>query len=280
MLVDTLEEAVRTSVARKYGEEMDIEVSYNDDTGDIEVYQFKIVVEEVEDPISEIDPRRCPRARPGRAHGRRAGLPPEHRGPGTHRGPVGQAGHHPAHARRRAGNHLRGIQGPRGRNRQRASSSAATRSGWIINLGRTEALLPKEEQIPRERYKRGDRVQAYPHRRAPRRPRTRRSSSRARTPTTWSPCSSARCPRWPTTSVSIIGVARDQGSRAKVAVSSATTATWTPWARAWASAARASRTWCRSCKWRAHRHRGLEPGRGHLRGERPLPGIHHPHHRG
>ncbi len=35
------------------------------------------------------------------------------------------------------------------------------RTGWIINLGRTEALLPKDEQIPRERYKRGDRVQAY-----------------------------------------------------------------------------------------------------------------------
>ena len=34
------------------------------------------------------------------------------------------------------------------------------KGGWIINLGRTEAILPKEEQIPREHYKRGDRVQA------------------------------------------------------------------------------------------------------------------------
>ena len=33
------------------------------------------------------------------------------------------------------------------------------KGGWIINLGRTEAILPKEEQIPREHYKRGDRVQ-------------------------------------------------------------------------------------------------------------------------
>ena len=35
MLVDTLEDAVRTSVIRKYGENIDVEVSYNDDTGEI-----------------------------------------------------------------------------------------------------------------------------------------------------------------------------------------------------------------------------------------------------
>ena len=54
MLIDTLEDAVRTSVIRKYGETIDVEVSYNDETGDIQVHQFKIVVDEVEDPDSEI----------------------------------------------------------------------------------------------------------------------------------------------------------------------------------------------------------------------------------
>ena len=54
MLIDTLEDAVRTSVHRKYGEEMDIEVSYNEETGEIEVYHFKIVTEEVESPTEEI----------------------------------------------------------------------------------------------------------------------------------------------------------------------------------------------------------------------------------
>ena len=39
MLVDTLEDAVRTSVIRKYGENIDVEVSYNDDTGEIQVHQ-------------------------------------------------------------------------------------------------------------------------------------------------------------------------------------------------------------------------------------------------
>ena len=55
MLVDTLEDAVRTSVIRKYGENIDVEVSYNDDTGEIQVHQFKIVVDDVADPDTEID---------------------------------------------------------------------------------------------------------------------------------------------------------------------------------------------------------------------------------
>ena len=38
MLIDTLEDAVRTSVLRRFSEDMDVEVSYNDDTGDIDVY--------------------------------------------------------------------------------------------------------------------------------------------------------------------------------------------------------------------------------------------------
>ena len=46
MLIVTLEEAVRTSVLRRFSEDMDVEVTYNDETGDIEVYQFKIVMED------------------------------------------------------------------------------------------------------------------------------------------------------------------------------------------------------------------------------------------
>lgn len=36
MLIDTLEDAVRTSVLRRFSEDMDVEVTYNDETGDIE----------------------------------------------------------------------------------------------------------------------------------------------------------------------------------------------------------------------------------------------------
>src|SRR5262245_4211402 len=31
----------------------------------------------------------------------------------------------------------------------------------IVNLGRTDAILPEKEQVPRERYRQGDRIRAY-----------------------------------------------------------------------------------------------------------------------
>ncbi|MDD2220211.1 MAG: NusA N-terminal domain-containing protein, partial [Desulfoplanes sp.] len=54
LLVDTLEEAIRTSVVKKYGDDLDIEVSFNEEIGEIEVYQFKVVVDEVTTPSREI----------------------------------------------------------------------------------------------------------------------------------------------------------------------------------------------------------------------------------
>lgn len=121
MLIDTLEDAVRTSVLRRFSEDMDVEVTYNDDTGDIEVYQFKIVVED--DDVANEDTQIA--LADAREHDPSVQLDDEMgfrvkvEDLGRIGGPVRQAGHHPAHARRRAGNHLRGIQGPRGRNRLR-----------------------------------------------------------------------------------------------------------------------------------------------------------------
>jgi N utilization substance protein A len=93
------------------------------------------------------------------------------------------------------------------------------RSGWIINLGRTEALLPKEEQIPRERYKRGDRVQAFiievlPQGRGPQIIVSRTHADYM------SALFSREVPEVADGTVRILGVARDPGSRAKVAVMS------------------------------------------------------------
>ena len=66
-----------------------------------------------------------------------------------------------ARARCRARDRLQRVQGPQGRDRhrhRRAASSAATSSStWA----RAEAVLPVREQVPRESYRAGDRVQAY-----------------------------------------------------------------------------------------------------------------------
>ena len=159
MLVDTLEDAVRTSVIRKYGENIDVEVSYNDDTGEIQVHQFKIVVDDVADPDTEIDIEKGPRARSFRTDRRRNRLPPQGDRPRTHRA---QSAKQVIIQRMRDAEQELIYEEFKDRVGEICSGIIQRRDkgGWIINLGRTEAILPKEEQIPREHYKRGDRVQA------------------------------------------------------------------------------------------------------------------------
>ncbi len=218
LLVDTLEEAVRTSVLRKYGDGVDIEVSYNDETGEIEVYQFKAVVDEVEDPLTEIA------LADALAHDSGAQLDDEL----GFRLKIEDLGRIAAQSAKqviiqrmrdaeqeiiyeeykdRVGEIVSGIIQRR------------DKTGWIINLGRTEALLPKDEQIPRERYKRGDRVQAFliEVRREGRGPQV--IVSRAH-PDYMVALFKREVPEVSDSTVRLLGVARDPGSRAKVAVMS------------------------------------------------------------
>ena len=54
VLIKALEEALKSAARKKFGSKMDIEVQYNEDTGEIEVFQFKDVAEVVTEPALEI----------------------------------------------------------------------------------------------------------------------------------------------------------------------------------------------------------------------------------
>ena len=54
VLIKTLEEAVRTAARKKLGQNYDLEINFNDDLGEIEIFEFKEVVEEVTDSQLEI----------------------------------------------------------------------------------------------------------------------------------------------------------------------------------------------------------------------------------
>src|SRR6056297_3497891 len=54
VLVKTLEEALRSAVKKKFGNKIDIEIQYNEESGELEVFQFKNVVETITDPDFEI----------------------------------------------------------------------------------------------------------------------------------------------------------------------------------------------------------------------------------
>ncbi|MDY6973003.1 MAG: NusA N-terminal domain-containing protein, partial [Thermodesulfobacteriota bacterium] len=47
VLISSLEEAVKAAARKKHGQDYDLEVSFNEELGEIEVFEFKEVVEEV-----------------------------------------------------------------------------------------------------------------------------------------------------------------------------------------------------------------------------------------
>ena len=218
LLVDTLEEAVRTSVLRKYGDGVDIEVSYNDDTGEIEVYQFKAVVDEVEDPLTEIALADALAHDPGAQLDDELGFRLKIEDLGRI---AAQSAKQVIIQRMRDAEQEIIYEEYKDRVGEIVSGIIQRRdkTGWIINLGRTEALLPKDEQIPRERYKRGDRVQAFliEVRREGRGPQV--IVSRAH-PDYMVALFKREVPEVADNTVRLLGVARDPGSRAKVAVMS------------------------------------------------------------
>ena len=191
MLIDTLEDAVRTSVLRRFSEDMDVEVSYNDDTGDIDVYQYKLVVED--DDVANEDMQIA------LSEAQSAKQVIIQRMRDAEQEIIYEE------FKDRVGEIVSGIVQRR------------DKGGWVVNLGRTEAVLPREEQIPREHYKRNDRVQALiiEVRKEGRGPQVVISRSHR---DYMAALFRREVPEVDDGVVQIMGVARDPGSRAKVAV--------------------------------------------------------------
>jgi transcription termination/antitermination protein NusA len=216
MLVDTLEEAVRTSISKKYGDRLDVEVNFNEDTGEIEVYQYKVVVDEILDPENEI------LLQDALEHDPKVQLDDE-LGFALNVKDLGRIAAQSAKQvliqkmrdaeqeiiyeeyKDRIGEITSGIIQRR------------DRSGWIINLGRTEAVLPRAEQIPKERFHRGDRVEGYiiDVRKESRTPQVVVSRSH---PDYMIALFKREVPEVSDGTIKIMNVARDPGKRAKVAV--------------------------------------------------------------
>ena len=220
MLIETLEEAVRTSVARKYGEGLDVEVSFNEETGEIDVFQFKIVVaeEDLEDEDSQISLANARKHDPSVQLDDEMGFRLRVEDLGRI---AAQSAKQVIIQRMRDAEQSIIYEEYKDRINEIVSGIVQRRdkTGWVINLGRTEALLPKEEQIPREHYKRGDRVQALlvEVRREGRGPHVIVSRSHR---DYMAALFRREVPEVDDGVVQIMGVARDPGSRAKVAVMS------------------------------------------------------------
>ncbi|MFH0809143.1 MAG: transcription termination factor NusA [Pseudomonadota bacterium] len=158
-LVDTIEEAIRSAAKKRYGPRMEVEVALDEETGDLEVFQFKEVVEEVEDPQLEIsfedgrdlDPdcqlgdslgTKMDTVEFGRIAAQSAKQVIIQRIKEAERDVVYDD------YKDRKGEIINGIV-------QRFDKGSL-----IVNLGRAEAVVPPREQVPREGYRQGDRVRA------------------------------------------------------------------------------------------------------------------------
>lgn len=161
LLIDAIEEAVRSAVKKKYGGQRDIEVQYSEDLGEVEVFQYRTVVEKVENEDREISLEEA------RLRDPEAGLDDDIGEKLTTIADLGRIAAQSAkqviiHRMREA---EREVIYEMYRDREGTVVNGIVqrfeRGDMIVNLGRTDALLPRDGQIPKRSFKQGDRIRAY-----------------------------------------------------------------------------------------------------------------------
>lgn len=160
VLIKALQEALGSAARKKLGGKVEIEVQYNEENGELEVFQFKDVAEVVTQPDLQISLE----------EGRKLDSECE---VGDSLGTKMDTSTFGRIAAQSAKQVI--IQKMKDAERDAIYSSFIDRKGEIINgivqridrndiivnLGQTEGILPYKEQVPRETYRRGDRIRAY-----------------------------------------------------------------------------------------------------------------------
>jgi len=161
LLIEAIEEAVASAARKKYGSRRDIEVHYNEELGEVEVFQFRSVLENAEDDQTEISFERAKELDPEVQLGDELGEKMEN---------ITDLGRIAAQSAKQVIIHRmkdaeREVIYDMFRDRQGEVVSGIVqrfeRGNMIVNLGRTDAILPKDQQIPKRSFKQGDRIRAY-----------------------------------------------------------------------------------------------------------------------
>lgn len=159
VIVEALEQAVLTAANKKYRNTRELEAHYNEEIGEVELFEFVTVVDEVNDSYKEIDLDEAKEIDPEVEVGDSLGMKMDASG-------------FSRIAAQTAKQVI--IQKVREAERETIFADFKDRIGELINgvvrrfekgdlvidLGRAEALLPHKEQAPREVYRQGDRVKA------------------------------------------------------------------------------------------------------------------------
>lgn len=215
-LIQTLEEAIKSAIKKKYGGKLDLDVTFNEETGELEAFQFKEVVEVVTDPEKQVSVEEALKLDPESALGDELGI----------RMDTDTLGRIAAQSAKQVI-----IQKMKDAEREVVYEEYRTKKGEIVhgivqrvdkngivvNLGQAEALLRPKEQIPREVFRQGDRIRAYvlDVKKISKGPQIELSRTH---PHLLIQLFHGEVPEVAEGIVSIISAAREPGSRAKIAV--------------------------------------------------------------
>ncbi|MGE0824489.1 MAG: transcription termination factor NusA [Candidatus Binatia bacterium] len=160
VIIEALESAMLSAARRTFGQKQ-IEAKFNPELGEIELFEIKTVVETVVEPETEVS----------LATARKTLDPEAQLGDELlSKLPAASFGRIAAQVAKQSV-----IQKVREAEREQIYNEFKNRKGEIysgivqriekkniiVNLGRTDAVLPEKEQIPWERYRQGDRIRAY-----------------------------------------------------------------------------------------------------------------------
>jgi N utilization substance protein A len=159
-IISALEEAMKQAARRKFGLEKEIEARFNPETSEIELFEFREVVETVTDAQAHITLENAKKLDPEAEIGDEIGVKLD----------TADFGRILAQTAKQVI-----IQRVRDAERDIVYEEYKDRKGEVVNgivrrfekgallvdLGRTEAVLPAKEQVPRETYRPGDRIRAY-----------------------------------------------------------------------------------------------------------------------
>jgi len=216
IVVEALEQAVLTAANKKFRNTRDLEAHYNPEVGEVELFEFVTVVDEVQDSYKEIDMEEAREIDPDVEVGDSLGMKLDASG-----------------FTRIAAQTARQviIQKVREAERETIFNEFKDRIGelvtgvvrrfekgdLVIDLGRAEAVLSHKEQAPREVYRQGDRVKTLitDIRMTPKGPQIVLSRTH---PGVLAKLFEAEVPEIAEGIVEIKAVVREPGSRAKIAV--------------------------------------------------------------
>lgn len=159
VVLEALEQAVLSAANKKYRNTRDLEAHFNEEVGEVELFEFVTVVDEVIDSYKEIDLEEAREVDPDVEIGDSLGMKMD-------------ASDFTRIAAQTAKQVI--IQKVREAERETIYNEFISRKGELINgivrryekgdlivdLGRAEAVLPHTEQAPREVYRQGDRIKA------------------------------------------------------------------------------------------------------------------------